>query len=177
MNPLIILQCILYKNNISIDLWNIFRDYYSKQKITQDDIKTAVTKWIEYNKYAKLKYGHISYWDVSNCIDMSYLFYMDENNNFYIGKNFNDDISLWDVSNVKNMTCMFAYCDKFNQNISSWNTSKVISMSCMFLYASSFNHSIECWNMTNVTDKSYMFNQATSYNKNKKLINFLINLF
>ena len=53
--------------------------------------------------------GDISQWDVSNVVDMRYMFY---------GCNtFNKDISAWDVSNVANMTGMFDMCEVFNQDI------------------------------------------------------------
>ena len=60
-------------------------------KINNDTIKTAVKEWLEDDKKAASKYGHISNWDVSNVTDMSFMFK---------GSSFNQDLSSWDVSNV-----------------------------------------------------------------------------
>ena len=75
------------------------------------------------------KYIDISYWDVSNVTDMSFMFFMCGNLKS-VG-----DLSKWDVSNVTNMKGMFRYCTSFNQNISNWNVSHVVSYtSCVFDY-------------------------------------------
>ena len=50
--------------------------------------------------YSKFN-GDISNWDVSNVVDMGFMFYDAE---------FNGDISNWDVSNVTNMAGMFDDC-------------------------------------------------------------------
>ncbi len=55
----------------------------------------------------------ISIWDVSNVIDMSYL--------FQNASSFNQDISPWDVSNVRTMESMFKDATSFKQDISNWN--------------------------------------------------------
>ena len=51
------------------------------------ELRGAVYMWCkdETQEEAKKKYGHISYWDVSQITDMSYL--------FYFKTDFNDDIS------------------------------------------------------------------------------------
>ena len=68
--------------------------------------------------------GDISIWDVSNVLNMSYM--------FYGCKVFNEDISSWDVSNVNYMNCMFLECESFNKDISSWDVSNVTNMNNMF---------------------------------------------
>ena len=68
--------------------------------------------------------GDISEWDVSNVIDMGYM--------FSECKVFNQDISNWDVSNVTNMSHMFSECKAFNKDISNWDVSNVINMYGMF---------------------------------------------
>ena len=93
--------------------------------------------------------GDISNWDVSNVIDMHYMF--DEST--YTGKN--GDISDWDVSNVTNMTCMF-YDSKFNGDISNWDVSNVTDMQLMF-FNSKFNGDISNWDVSKVTDMYNMF--------------------
>ena len=72
------------------------------------------------------KYIDISYWDVSNVTDMSFMFFMCGNLKS-VG-----DLSKWDVSNVTNMKGMFRYCTSFNQNISNWNVSGVTDAGDIF---------------------------------------------
>ena len=66
-------------------------------------------------------YGPVGEWDVSNVVDMSYLFTL---------TNFNGDISKWDVSRVIDMSHTFA-STSFNGDISKWDVSKVAYMSHM----------------------------------------------
>ena len=54
----------------------------------------------------KFKYIDISYWDVSNVTNMTYMFYKcDELKS-------DGDLSKWDVSNVTDISCMFYKCDE-----------------------------------------------------------------
>ena len=96
-------------------------------------------------------YGGVALWDVSQIIDMSYLFSRHDT------KNFNKDISGWDVSNVTNMDGMFE-SSKFNQPIGDWDVSGVTSMTSMFEY-SNFNQPLEQWGarLGNVKDMNKMF--------------------
>jgi surface protein len=107
--------------------------------------------------------NNVEYWDTSNVVSMSGMFY-------YV-PSFNQDIGLWDVSNVTDMSDMFFDATSFNQDIGSWNVSNVISMSGMFHYATSFNQDIGLWNVSNVTDMSDMFFDATSFNQDIGLWN------
>lgn len=84
--------------------------------------------------------------DVSNIMDMSYLF---------DGSRFNGDISQWNISKVENLARMFQNCD-FNGDISNWNVSNVIVMECTFL-GSNFNRDISKWNVSNVETMEGMF--------------------
>jgi surface protein len=61
--------------------------------------------------------GDVSKWDVSNVIDMSYMFRK---------SNFNSDISKWDVGSVINMDYLFD-SSEFNQNVSTWKVLNVVS--------------------------------------------------
>ena len=69
--------------------------------------------------------GDISLWNVSNVVNMSWMFYDCEK--------FNSDISQWDVSNVKNIYRMFAYCRTFTHDLSKWNVSNVKLMEDAFV--------------------------------------------
>ena len=93
---------------------------------------------------------YAKHWDVSNVVDMSYLFDMETTS----GSHFNEDISYWDVSNVLNMKSMFRNNDSFNQDISSWDVSSVTDMEYMFTCATAFNQDLSSWNVENVTDCS-----------------------
>ena len=125
------------------------------------------------------KYIDISYWDVSNVTDMSYMFFECEElesvgdlSNWDVSsvmsthsvfsyciklKSFGD-ISVWDVSNVNDMGNMFECCESFNQDLSSWNISNVTDMDFMFYGCKSFNQDISNWNVSNVRYKNFMFN-------------------
>ncbi|WP_222986809.1 BspA family leucine-rich repeat surface protein [Psittacicella melopsittaci] len=102
-------------------------------------------------------YSNISTWNVSQVVDMSYMF---------ARTNFNFDIGNWDVSKVANMSGMFYYAKEFNQNIGNWDVSKVTDMSWMFASSSSFNQDIGNWDVSKVTNMSGMFYFATSFNQN-----------
>ena len=132
------------------------------------------------------KYIDISYWDVSNVTDMSYMFFACEElksvgdlSNWDVSnvmsthsvfsyciklKSFGD-ISGWDVSNVNDMSNMFNNCKKFNQNISGWNVSKVTDMSNMFECCKFFNQNLSGWDVSNVNDMSNMFNNCKKFNQ------------
>lgn len=63
-------------------------------------------------------------WDVSNVIDMSWM--------FGYATAFNQDIGNWNVSNVINMEGMFDGSKVFNQDIGDWDVSNTTNMSGMF---------------------------------------------
>jgi len=96
-----------------------------------NDLRTAVTLWLENSKTATDRYGDISTWNVSNVTDMSEM--------FQGADSFNADISGWDVSNVTNMAYMFRYAKSFTADISDWKVGNVKDMSGMFVEATSFN--------------------------------------
>ena len=80
-------------------------------------------KYYRYESYVFCHYDFnqdISKWNVSNVIDMRFMFA-----NY---KKFNQNISKWNVQNVQNMSYMFIYCYNFNQNISKWNISNITNI-------------------------------------------------
>ena len=100
------------------------------------------------------KYIDISYWDVSNVTDMSYMFFACEELKS-VG-----DLSNWDVSNVMSTHSVFSYCIKLKSfgDISGWDVSNVNDMSNMFNNCKKFNQDISNWNVSNVRYKNFMFN-------------------
>ncbi len=99
------------------------------------------------NQWTHPRYGHISYWDVSQVTDMSRAFR---------GKHtFNENINLWDVSSVTDMGEMFQTAWAFNQPL-NWDVSSVTNMKWMFRGATSFNQPLD-WDVSSVTDMGNMF--------------------
>lgn len=149
----------LNRNNIkitSIELKYIFDN--------NNSLRNAVNEWCDDNYEARIKYGDINTWDVSQVTDMSNLFRDKEL--------FNDNISNWDTSNVTNMSSMFRSATSFNQNIYTrvlpdgkfaWDVSNVTDMSEMFAYARSFNGNISNWNTSNVTNINSMFSGTINF--------------
>jgi len=62
-------------------------------KFNNETLRTAVKEWLEDDKKAEAKYGHISNWDTSEVTDMSYM--------FDGATAFNQPIGNWDVKKVK----------------------------------------------------------------------------
>ena len=122
-----------------------------RQKLvrTNADIRAAVKAWLKDPVRAKLKYGHITKWNVKAVTDMHEL--------FKNAKSFNQDVGGWDVSNVTNMCGMFCRADRFNQDVSSWDVSSITNMQLMFCRASRFNQDVSGWDVSNVRDMRHMF--------------------
>ena len=128
-------------------------------KFNNETIREAVKEWLDDNKLAELKYGHISNWDTSEVTDMSSL--------FLDAHEFNSPIEEWDVSNVTTMHAMFDNAFRFNKNLNNWNVSKVEDMSEMFSSSEElfFNKPVEKWDVSNVTNMGHMFVGAVSFNQ------------
>ena len=95
------------------------------EALTDETIRTAVRVWCRGDRsQVKMRYGHISYWDVHRVTDMSSL--------FACCQTFNENIELWDVGNVKNMNSMFYNATSLNQPLNQWNVSNVGNMFDMF---------------------------------------------
>ena len=70
-------------------------------------------------------YFDVSKWDMSNAIDISFM--------FYGCTKFDCDLSDWDVSNVTDMYSMFNMCENFKgKGLENWDVSKVKDMDYMF---------------------------------------------
>ena len=123
-------------------------------KINNETLRAAVKEWLEDDKKAEVKYGHISNWDTSAVTNMSYMFRK---------SNFNQDISNWDVSNVTSMQEMFFHAKAFNQPIGNWDVGKVTDMSFMFYAATAFNRSVANWDVSNVLKMESMFSGANIF--------------
>ena len=92
----------------------------------------------------------ISYWDVSNVINMEFM--------FYYCNNFDCDLSNWDVSNVTNMRHTFYKCNMFTgKGLENWDVSKVEDMSYMFVNCKKFNCDLSDWDVSNITCWKNMF--------------------
>ena len=157
-----------YENGIVITIKKFTNTFTFKSYF---ELKQACDLWCSNRDQCIIKYGHISYWDVSEITNMSYLF---------SNKKFNDDISRWDVSKVKDMCHMFSdtisnvkfmegtFCDAlaFNQPLNNWDVSNVKSLINLFLGAIDFNQPLDKWNVSNVRDMEFMFCGAISFNQN-----------
>ncbi|ATZ21594.1 BspA family leucine-rich repeat surface protein [Mesoplasma tabanidae] len=143
-----------------------------------NSVSKNITSFKNLFRFTKNFNQDISSWDVSNIIDMSYMFaYSSFDSNISIwnvskvknmeamftGTNFDQTVIDWKVSNVTNMSYMFALNYNFDQDLSKWDVSKVTNTKKMF-QNSIFNQNISEWNVSNVTDMSYMFNNSNFNN-------------
>ena len=121
--------------------------------------------------------------DMSNVLDMSYMFYQcrafnQPLNDWKVGKvtkmafmfhecfSFNQPLNDWDVSQVTNMQSMFSKCRAFNQSLNDWKVGKVTNMQSMFLECTFFNQRLERWNVGEVTNMARMFAGCKSFDQN-----------
>lgn len=79
--------------------------------------------------------SHLSHWNTSNAVDMSYMFY---------NTSFNRPLPEFEVNNVLNFDYMFAY-SPFDQDISGWNVASAASMTGMFMNAFFFSQDLCPW--------------------------------
>ena len=136
------------------------------QKLVQDeniylgDIDTSLITDMSglFSLIKREDFSGIGDWNVSNVIDMSFLFI--ECNTF------NEDISNWNVYNVETMRGMFEFCNSFNQNINDWNISNVKDTAFMFKSCHNFNQTLDKWNTSNIEYMNSMFAGCYLFNKN-----------
>jgi surface protein len=100
----------------------------------------------------------IANWDVSNVVNMDWMFYGNEY--------FNTNLDNWNVNNCKDFTLMFEGCEFYNQPMNSWNinTSDEVKMHGMFKNAKNFNKNLSNWNVSSVTTMYEMFRYADDFN-------------
>jgi surface protein len=125
--------------------------------LTDRNIRTAATAWIDKPAAATVTYGAISEWDVSAVTSMESLF--DEKITF------NADISKWNVARVTSLYYTFADAVAFNGDISRWNAARVSNMHRTFDGALAFNQDIGKWNTAAVTTLESTFNNAPAFNQ------------
>ena len=106
----------------------------AEKVFNNETLREAVKKYYYNEEAAKLEYGDINEWNVSQVTNMSGLFQSKES--------FNGNINSWDVRNVTNMSSMFYNAKSFNQPLDNWNVSCVTEMERMFMHASKFNQDI-----------------------------------
>lgn len=106
------------------------------------------------NQWTHPRYGHISYWDVSQVTNMY--------GAFWRNRTFNENINLWDVSSVTDMSFMFAQTHEFNQPL-EWDVSSVTDMRQMFYGADAFNQPLDHWNVSRVENMDAMFEDSAQY--------------
>ena len=147
------------------------RTVIKKQEIPLQELDISEITDISYVFYGVEKInGSISNWDVSNVMDMSYMFEHSKFNQpigdwdvsnvrnmraMFLDSPFNQPIGDWDVSNVRNMSYMFTNSN-FNQPIGDWDVSSVRNMKAMFS-DSNFNQDISNWDISHVESKDFMF--------------------
>ena len=149
-----------------IDIVYTFENFYKLserlQPLTKEQLREQIKNYDCEKKIEMFyKYGHSSFWNISEIKDMSNIFidkYLNNEYNVELELNYlsnNIDISRWDVSNVTNMSSLF-HKSNFNGDISQWDVSSVGDMSYMFS-GSKFTGDISRWDVSNVKNMSGMF--------------------
>ncbi|MDO4726084.1 MAG: BspA family leucine-rich repeat surface protein [Porphyromonadaceae bacterium] len=157
-------QKLLLVENWSNIQWKQMNDAFYKAKnmdvIATDvpDVSIATNFGSTFSGCSELKYanGKIKDWNVSNAVEMSWM--------FFAAHKFNGDLSGWRVDNVKYMRGMFNEAFVFTSDLSNWNVSSCKNMGAMFSNAKEFNSDLSRWNVSNVTDMAHMFYNAAKFN-------------
>ncbi len=125
--------------------------------LTDGNIRTAATAWIDNPAAATTTYGAISEWDVSAVSDMATLFHQT--------LTFNADIGRWNVARVTSLFGTFASAAAFNGDIGSWNVASVTNLYGTFGSTAVFNADIGRWNVASVANLHSAFNSASVFNQ------------
>ena len=98
----------------------VFTDETTLVVSANEQLRIAVTSYLNDPDTATATYGAISTWDTSHVTDMSFL--------FSGATTFDADISGWSTGAVTNMQEMFKGASAFNQDISGWDVTRVYTM-------------------------------------------------
>ncbi len=186
-SPQQLLDLILFHQIIPIELRYLVHNYYCEQIEDKGDLRRAVLVWLFDPELARIRYGHISYWNTSKVTDMAKLFatpsqqemvgyilqYAQENDDHQLRlphfqqarSQLNENLNGWDVRQVLDMSDLFAQCHSFNQPLDRWNVNNVKDTSSMFYCAYKFNQPIGMWNVSKVTTMESMFAMAQNFNQ------------
>ena len=126
-------------------------------KLSDANYDTARTQHLADPAAARLQYGKIGSWDVSEVT------LMDRDGPLTTA--FQADINAWKTARVTKMNYMFWGAETFNQPLGSWQTGKVVHMLGMFRRAYSFNQNIGSWQMSFVATIDEMFHDTRSFNQ------------
>ena len=107
----------LYRLCVPVELRRLIK-VYLHHAITDYNCQYAVNLWLTKLKNAWINYGHISYWDTSEVMNMNRLFaikYSNGDNYRSLAiKYFNEDLQNWDTGKVCDMNYMFFGAESFN---------------------------------------------------------------
>ena len=153
-------KLIINSSEYSLQQFDNINLFFSEKKWNYNKIIFKITL-IEINRIIDMSYFFFdcqianyklidfSEWDISNVVNMSYMFGRCE------GKL--PDISKWDTSKVNNINGMFSGYLGSLPDISKWNTSNVVNKSNMFNLYFDDIPDISKWDISNVKNMSCMF--------------------
>lgn len=126
----------------------------------------------------------ISKWNISNVIDMYWMFYecknftgkglenwnfkkcRDTRGMFFNCKNFDCNVSKWNISNVKYICWMFDGCTNFKGNgLDKWKLCDLeeIPITGLFNNCPKLDCNLSKWDVSNVTDMKSLFDGCTNF--------------
>ena len=123
--------------------------------ITNANIATAATAWVESPTTAAATYGDIAEWNTAAVTLMNVQLYAE-------GTRFNADVSKWNLASATSMLEVFIKATAFDADIGKWNVARVSNMQSAFSGATAFNQNVASWNVLSVTDFGSMWTDATA---------------
>ena len=149
---------------LSESIWSDMQDRSTGDVVRKEDMITTNEELQNRIYELYIEQGEGDTLDISSltnlikCNNFSYIFSGFDKVKHIIG------IENWDVSNVKDMSYMFAGCDKFNCDLSNWDVSGVGDMVYMFKFCSNFNCDLSKWDVSSVKNMSGMFYDCENFN-------------
>ena len=116
----------------------------------------------------KLEYLDLNKFDISNVINIEYIFHKCQSLDYL-------DLSNFNTSNISNMEGIFYECLKLKEikGINNFKTSNVTKMSMMFQLCKTIEYlDLSNFNTSNVIDMSYMFSKCYKLKEIKGIDNF-----